>query len=386
MLDSLLQSLGEALRDDESRRRLVRRILAAIRRFLTFSTVLFVVYLAVVAWGLMAVGEHNVTTGFLLYVPRTVFLLPAPVLLLITIPFHWKMAAIQLLFSAGFAWLIMGWQIAPRASDAAGAVGTTVTLLTYNRGENMNQSLQPFKNLAKPDVIVLQEAGGRAAGFRGARGYEEFPYADGAGEFTIVSRFPIVSSNLIKVSAARGLTPVAARFELDVNNQRIAVYSVHIRSPRDELRSLSRGAFLYGVLGAPGTPFNEKRKLLQAWWDDRLGQLDQLLSVLQDDPLPVLVGGDFNAPAGGIMHRRISAQLTDAHLVAGQGLGYTFPGSTRNLLSLGGPWMRIDYLLCREEWRPLTCITEEKRPSQHRAVAATFILASTSQGIQTPAP
>jgi endonuclease/exonuclease/phosphatase (EEP) superfamily protein YafD len=376
MVESLLKRLGEALRDDGSRRQFLTDVLTWFRRALTALTLLFGFWLAAIACGLRFVGEHNVTTGFLLYLPRSVFLLPLPPLFLITLPFHWRMALAQLVASLAFVWLAMGWQVHKTAPDPgpAPASGTKITLLTYNRGENMKQSLQPFIQQTKPDLIILQDAGGRAAAFKNAKGYEAFPHVAGTGEFTLLSRFPIRSTQLVTVPSARGPAPVAARFELDVSGQPVAVYGVHFLTPRDALSSLARGGFLSGILGFPGSPYAPKRKLHQEWWDDRIRQTDALLAICSHEPLPLLVAGDFNAPAGGAIHRRIASQLTDAHLTAGQGFGFTFPGVTRNPLSLGGPWMRIDYILSGKGWQVLDCITEEERPSQHRALAATLFL------------
>ena len=36
------------------------------------------------------------------------------------------------------------------------------TIISYNRGQHGNQSLQPFKNRERPDIIALQEAANRA--------------------------------------------------------------------------------------------------------------------------------------------------------------------------------------------------------------------------------
>lgn len=87
------------------------------------------------------------------------------------------------------------------------------------------------------------------------------------------------------------------------------------------------------------------------------------------------MAGDTNAPATGYIHHLLTRKFTDAHEAAGKGLGMSFPGSTHSPLSLGGPWMRIDKLLCNHLWHPLWNIAEPDRPSQHRAVAAAFALA-----------
>lgn len=374
MLDHLLQRLGDALRDEASRRTFISGVIAWIRRALTIFTALFTLYLVGIAFALRFIGEHNITTAFLLYLPGTVFLLPLPFLFIVTLPFHWRMAFTQLAAGTAFVWLVMGWQFHQPEAVPATAGGTSLTLLTYNRGEHMNQSLQPFIQSTNPDLIILQDAKGRARGFQDAKGYETFSHVAGVGEFTLLSRFPILASELVTVPSTKGPAPIAARFELEVAGRRIALYNVHVLTPRDHLRSIARGGFLYGLLGLPGTPFAAKRRVLQEWWDDRIRQTDAFLALCEKEPLPFLVAGDFNAPAGGAIHRRISGRLTDAHTAAGRGFGFTFPGVTRNPLSLRGPWMRIDYIFAGKPWQVIHCLTEKDRPSQHRAMAATLFL------------
>ena len=108
--------------------------------------------------------------------------------------------------------------------------------------------------------------------------------------------------------------------------------------------------------------------------DRRIDSANQLLELLGKEDLPFVVAGDLNSPSGGFIHGLFTASLRDAHQVAGRGLGHTFPGKTRNPLSRGGPWMRIDYILTGPGWSPIHSVTEEDRTSQHRAIAATLQL------------
>jgi len=92
---------------------------------------------------------------------------------------------------------------------------------------------------------------------------------------------------------------------------------------------------------------------------------------MSNDPLPVIAVGDYNSPQAGYIHGIFDENLDDAHKTAGSGFGFTFPGTTRNPLSFGGPWMRIDHIFYDpEHWEALGSIAEKKRPSQHRAFAA----------------
>jgi len=250
----------------------------------------------------------------------------------------------------------------------------SLTVLSYNRGQHLNQSLQPFKNRVHPDIIALQDAPNRARGYSQAPGYSEFSTFENEGEHTILSRYPVTDQSLITLKAGGREEKGAARFVIDCKGQPVALYSVHTLSPRDTLIWYRYGAFLYGVIGLPGTPWNEKRQTMQAFWDRRIDIARQLRERIQAETIPCIVAGDFNAPAGGHIHGLFTSILTDAHRAAGKGFGYTFPGVTRNPLSGGGPWMRIDYIFSSDDWKTHRCITESDRPSQHRALAATLEL------------
>ena len=60
----------------------------------------------------------------------------------------------------------------------------------------------------------------------------------------------------------------------------------------------------------------------------------QIAEAATSEDLPVILAGDFNAPAQGKVARLFASKFQDAHLNAGGGFGFTFPGVTRNPLSL----------------------------------------------------
>lgn len=370
--DRLLKKLGQALVDDDSRRKMRRNLLRGVRLLLGVCVFGYALLLLLAMGSFRWIGERNLTLAFLLYLPRIGFLIPSAILLPPALLFH-RWSALALLGSSLlFLFGAMDFRARPAPAPSASVAGKSLTVLTFNRGQHMNQSLQPFKNRVRPDLILMQDAGGRAARYLAADGYGEFPHATDTGEFTLLSRFPILDAAPVTLPREDPNRPVAARFTIDFEGRRVAVYSVHTVSPRDTLLYYRRGAFLYGLIGIPGTPLGDKREAIQVFWNGRIAQARELRDRIASDPLPALVGGDFNAPAGGLIHGLFRGRFRDAHAEAGHGFGYTFPGTTRNPLSLGGPWMRIDYLLCDEAWEPVWCITEADRPSQHRAVAAKF--------------
>jgi endonuclease/exonuclease/phosphatase family metal-dependent hydrolase len=246
----------------------------------------------------------------------------------------------------------------------------TLTVLTFNRGENGGTSMQPFKNASKPDVMVLQDATGKSRGYVKSQGYEEFGFGDDIGEFSIVSKFPVTSRELISHQG----TPVAARFTLDWEGRSIVIYTLHLPTPRQTLASLKRGAFLWGIL--PGATAARKQESYESFFHTHFDITRMVIERVEAETLPTLLAGDFNASATGSLHQLATRKLRDAHEVAGQGAGFTFPGTTHNPLSLGRPWMRLDKLMCNDEWQPVSCIAEPDRASQHRAVTASFALTS----------
>jgi vancomycin resistance protein VanJ len=374
LAERLLKKTGEVLADDSSRRALLSALSRWGRRLFGGLTIGYAACLLLLMLGFRWIGERNLTLAFLLYLPRLIFLIPGVFLLVPAILFHRGSALALLLSASWFLFGAMDFRLRAAPSPSASTPGKSLIVLTYNRGEHANQSLQPFKNHTRPDLLLLQDAPGRAAGYLASEGYGEFPHARDLAEFTLLSRYPILAAEPVPPAPGAGPLPIAARFTIDFAGKSVAVYSVHTVTPRDTLLYYRRGAFLYGLIGLPGTPFAEKRRVNQSFWDQRIVQARHLAGHIAADPLPTIVAGDFNAPAGGYVHGLFESRFHDAHVRAGHGFGHSFPGTTRNPLSRGGPWMRIDYLFCNDAWEPAWCLTEANRPSQHRAVAAMFRL------------
>lgn len=353
------------------------RLLALLRHLLRnvtlFLTIAWLAWLLILGMTLRMVGEQNVTTAALLYMPQMIWLLPLLPLMCLGLLFHRRclLACVAALLLSG--WLLLGFQWSAEVTNGAAPRGAALSIMTNNHGQSMNQSLRPFKNAMRPDVLVLQEAKGRADGYLASPDYKEFKHGVSLGEHTFLSRFPILEAVLLEASPhGNGARP--ARIIIDWQGTRVSVYSVHQMTPRQTLATYRRGAFLWGLLGVPGTPWAEKRRSHQDFWDRQITDACHLLTIVAADSLPAIVAGDFNAPACGYVYSLVASSLGDAHSEAGQGFGYTFPGTTSSIFSLGGPWMRIDYLFHNRRWRTVECITEPQRASQHRAVFARTML------------
>jgi endonuclease/exonuclease/phosphatase (EEP) superfamily protein YafD len=320
------------------------------------------------------VGYHNPASAFLLFMPAWLWCLPAMLMLPLALILDFKKSGLLALITVVvYLGLLLGWKgSSPSPRKPAGEV--MLSVLTYNRGQAQGTSLQPFKAQVMPDVIAMQDAGRRAMNYKNADGYQEFTHVDGVGEFVLLSKHPIISKELLSFAPSDNPTmkvPVAARFQIEMATAKVAIYSVHLPTPRPILQSERWGGFLWGILGFPGTSWAQKRETRQQYWDGKLSLATQLADAIRAEQLPCVVVGDFNTPALGTVYRMFASDLQDGHLAAGQGYGYTFPGVTNNPAAFGQPWLRLDHVFADEKhWRFVQHVTEPDRGSQHRAVFA----------------
>ena len=340
--------------------RLLRRIVSIVTGAYVFTLLSVFVFMR---W----LGESNITSAFFLYLPPALWFFPCIPLLALALIFDKRSVLILGGVCASIIYGFVGYRAG--GAEDLGDKTQEITVMTYNRGQHMNQSLQPFKAATQPDLLVFQDAPNRAEAFLRSPDYSEFLHGGSVGEFTLLSRYPILEKVLLPEQAGPRAMRFA-RFVVNWQGRSISIYAVHLKTPREVLNSYARGAFLWGIFGVPGTSGAVKRRQYQVFWDEQMLDAEQILIASINDPNPCVLAGDFNAPSLGRIHRRITSSMTDAHLAAGSGFGFSFPGVTRNPLSLGGPWMRIDYLFHDENWETTQCITEPDRPSQHRAVVA----------------
>jgi endonuclease/exonuclease/phosphatase (EEP) superfamily protein YafD len=75
---------------------------------------------------------------------------------------------------------------------------------------------------------------------------------------------------------------------------------------------------------------------------------------------PLVVAGDFNAPAGDAVFRLLEPPLTDAFAHVGSGWG--------NTITSDFPFARIDQVWAHDHCRPVACFAVRVEHSDHRAV------------------
>ncbi|WP_038165657.1 endonuclease/exonuclease/phosphatase family protein [Verrucomicrobium sp. BvORR106] len=355
-----------------------RWLLSLIRSAIRFFSWLSLAWLLLAALAVHWVGQHNPTPAFLLFLPSWLWSIPGLIMIAPALLFDTLRTGLPLLLALlCFLGPALGYELNFGSSAAQGS--RTLKVMTYNRGQSQGTSLQPFKNQNQPDLLALQDSGGRAQSYLEADGYKEFSHGSSSGEFLLLSKFPILNTQPIVFNHPANKegkverTELGARFELDWVGTRIAVYNMHFPTHRGMLLSERNGGFLSGVLGIPGTPFAQKRHNREAYWEITLQQIRQVSDQIGRETIPVILVGDLNNPPFGPFHRTLCQHLVDGHSEAGHGYGYTFPGQTNNPLALFRPWLRIDYALhSKGHWETLRHEAEPSRTSQHRALFAEF--------------
>lgn len=101
----------------------------------------------------------------------------------------------------------------------------------------------------------------------------------------------------------------------------------------------------------------------------RLAELDVTRKILAGSThfphKATIFGGDFNAPASDIVHRRLAPELVDAFAAVGTGWGNTYQRRF--------PILRIDHIYATRHFVPLRSATVITRHSDHRMVIADFL-------------
>ncbi len=337
------------------------------RRALTLSGVSYafcgalVILLGAIEWR----AESFVALAILLFFPPIVFVLP---FLFLTPLVIWRRKWGHLFLHAACVavtlLVFMTWRIHRKPSEKAGHV----TVITHNIGQGEREAFAEYFPGEEADVVLLQDAARRREVF--ARRFPNYR-VKALDQFLILSPHTILRGDLVEGVQWRGHS-VVARFELMVHGREIAVYNVHMPTPRPSLKRIFSPrvwAEMLGIADAPTEGFPSYR----AWLDARMGLMKGLSKALEQEKLPYLVGGDFNMPDHGEMYGLIAGKATDAFAASGNGWGFTFPGTKdSNSAAIFGAWLRIDYLFAGRGWNPIECRTANDVRSQHRAVLARF--------------
>ena len=302
----------------------------------------YIAALVLVLAGLRFVGESWWLTTAALYLPRLLFALPLPFVVL----------ALRLAAPRRLLWLVpvavalllfplMGLHIGRGVLvKSARAAQPGLRIVSYNMSSADHAALvaQTIAS-AKADLVLLQEWDAREAPFLAGldlAGYQT--HFD--GQFGVLSRFPISDVHLpprVTIAGSESRPAEFIRYRIETGLGPITVFNVHPLSPRESLMKFGGATLLEPQLRRhkPGREDGTaalKRNALLRW-----RQAEAIVAQAAEISGPVIIAGDTNLPGLSRIYAQTLAGYTDGFAEVGRGFGYTFPASH--------PWMRIDRIL-----------------------------------------
>lgn len=326
---------------------------------------------AIVLLVVLALLEFRGETGLLLSVPLFLpawgWCIPSLVAIPLCAIIDWRTIGIHLLLIPMVLWWYMGYESNGPKENAT----PDLTIMAYNYGQRRGTEFSRFAERIQPDIIVLVDAPNRTPKYKAQ--FPDMHFAE-VGEFLIMSKYEVLGARKAVVDPENDAV-IAARFDVDHPKRRIAVYAVHLPTPRRQFESMRSGR-LGGVLPGRQLLSSDGRESYRQYLENKFALARDLLFELEHDPLPCLVVGDMNTPPRGVIYRKLREQLSDCFDERGRGYGHTFPGDDKKLYALRQPWLRIDYVFRDDNWETCDFETETGRRTQHLAVAAKLLLKS----------
>jgi endonuclease/exonuclease/phosphatase (EEP) superfamily protein YafD len=295
--------------------------------------------------------------------------MPLPLLLLAGTLARSRRALLTVLPVVVWAGIWFGPRFIPKAAPETS--GATLRVMTNNIW-HLNPTPEKVVEVVdaeKPDVVFLQEVqlSTQRAGLSPLDA--AYPYQSQlldqirlymyTAHNLTYSRYPFVSSETVSVGGPE--MPLIYRDVIEVNGTRVALYNVHLVAP-DTAGTRLPGSRNYMLRTAAAFDDTERNQ-----------QLDALLALLADEPLPYIVAGDFNTSDTSVAYSRIVSRMHDSFIEGGLGYGGTWPiaralGWSRFIPAI----IRMDYIWHGDGLRTLRAWQGDFTGSDHRPLLAEF--------------
>ncbi len=208
----------------------------------------------------------------------------------------------------------------------------------------------------RADILCLQEAATNEVGAEKIDSVMNkiYPYSessnipDGSDRMVVYSRFPILQKKTIEYASAGNHS---AAFYLKIGHDTVIVINNHLETTglsqkdKDSFKSLVKG----NVPGDSVEIVSEKliNKLAKASKIRALQAEAVARFIEQHRDKSMIVCGDFNDGPNSYTRHTIAKGLRDCYIETGNGPGISY--------HLGGFYVRIDHILCSDDWIPYGC-------------------------------
>lgn len=324
-----------------------------------YPLALIAIYLA-----LRYVGEDWWVTGFALYLPRHLFAIPLPFLI---VPLLWLRSYRLLLLQLASLWILlfplMGLSLSLPDAPATGQ--PALRLLSYNVNSSYGGARELMAEIEAhaPQLVFLQELPGWKKAEIESLLARDFPHIHAESEFLLASKFPVLSVQPAPTFMLRGIPRSARylRYSIDTPLGVVTFFNFHTISPRSDFYRTRGQGFRREILSGRLFERAARENMLRTGAERKL-QIEAVSAAALREHGPMVIVGDINLPHLSRVRREYLGHLNDGYAEAGTGFGYTFPARF--------PWMRIDVMLSSEHLRFSSFSVGSGRASDHRAISA----------------
>ncbi len=240
----------------------------------------------------------------------------------------------------------------------------------FTQKENANKIVS-FLEEQNADIICLQEARLRKKSIFNLLGtvkrlktINHYQYARTSTTFGSVTmtRFPIINMGEIRFDESRNMTIFT---DVIIQNDTVRIFNVHLQSYQIDPDK-------YSIIESPGINQEEDLKEVREIGfkfkkasQMRAKQVREIRKYIDESPYDVIVCGDFNDTPVSFAYQKLKADLTDAFVSSGEGLGRTYIGKL--------PSFRIDYIFHSEFFESYNFQTYDFRMSDHLPISCELV-------------
>jgi endonuclease/exonuclease/phosphatase family metal-dependent hydrolase len=341
------------------------------RNQLRWLTAGHIVGIASLWYAIWNVSEQWWLGSVLTFLPRTPWLAPGMLLILVGMWQRSGTVLVNLVLSLFVLWSIVGfnvpWQTlvsntenSNLSNDRSARTVRIVSANTQQFEPNFTLLLREIRS-AKPDVIALQEASRPPKSLS-----DQYPdwHSVRVRGLWVGSKWPIKLIGQCHSDVYDRVTAIMVEVEAPFG--KFLVTDLHLMTARRSLIYLQPKSVITGT-------GQETVNVALVERSEEARQTREFVTEFGGDQ-PLIICGDFNMPTSSSIYRNCFGDFANSFEQTSWGCGYTAPCRAIRYWPTNVPWQRIDHILANHNWRIIDSQVGRRDGSDHRLMAATLRL------------
>ncbi len=341
------------------------------RNQLRWLTAGHIVGIASLWYAIWNVSEQWWLGSVLTFLPRTPWLAPGLLLILVGVWQRSGTVLVNLVLSLFVLWSIIGfnvpWQTlvsntenSNLSNDRSARTVRIVSANTQQFEPDFTLLLREIRS-AKPDVIALQEASRPPKSLS-----DQYPdwHSVRVRGLWVGSKWPIKLIGQCHSDVYDRVTAIMVEVEAPFG--KFLVTDLHLMTARRSLIYLQPKSVITGT-------GQETVNMALVERSEEARQTREFVTEFGVD-LPLVICGDFNMPTSSSIYRNCFGDFANSFEQTSWGCGYTAPCRAIRYWPTNVPWQRIDHILANHNWRIIDSQVGRRDGSDHRLMAATLRL------------